>query len=426
MTGRAALAELLHFGVGPIHDLAGSGTGPLAERRLIVKDLFDVAGEATGAGCDIPVKPRAETTAPAIQRLLDAGADYIGKAQMVQLAFGGWGTNRCTGAPRNPWDASVFRVAGGSSSGSAVAVAAGFADLALGSDTGGSIRIPASLCGIVGLKPSHGRVSIEGVVPLAPSLDSVGPMARSVAEVAAAFAVLVGEAAVQEPTPIEALRLRILAGDDLFAEEDVAQAYHNVISRLGHAGAHLRAEALPTSPGDYVAPTGQVMGFEAWRLHGARIMARRQTADPGVLRRFEIASAIDVAAYRAAQLVRETDQKCFEEWFEGADFLLTPATVRTAPPIEQVDEDDFRLAHYTRMANYLNLCAVALPCGFDCNGLPIGLQIIGRAGNESRLLAAAFAVEGIVRLPPRVPSLHLSNLLDDSSDSPNLESPPIV
>jgi aspartyl-tRNA(Asn)/glutamyl-tRNA(Gln) amidotransferase subunit A len=409
---RAALAEALHFAVGAIHDRPEVGEGPLAGQRLIVKDLFHVAGEPTFAGCDTPVEPLATATAPAVQRLIDAGASYIGKAQMVQIAYGGWGTNSCTGAPRNPWDANTFRVAGGSSSGSAVAVAAGFAGLALGSDTGGSIRIPASLCGIVGLKPSQGRISVKDVVPLAPSLDSVGPMARTVAEVAAAFAILADEPAVEQPAPPGSLVIRTLLGEDLVADEDVADAYRAVLALLAGAGATMASALLPTPPADYVAPTGQVMGHEAWALHGARITAARATADPGVLRRFESASAIDAAAYRAALATRDTDRRRFARWFDGADFLITPATARTAPIIDDVDEDDFTLARYTRMANYLNLCAIALPCGFDRSGLPIGVQLIGRAGNESGLIAAAWAIEQLIALPERLPPLHAARCRD--------------
>lgn len=412
MSERAALVEALHFAVGGVHDRPAIGKGPLTGQRLIVKDLFHVAGEPTAAGCDTPLEPVAAATAPAVQRLLDAGATYIGKAQMVQLAFGGWGTNACVGPPRNPWDADGFRVAGGSSSGSAVAVAAGFADLALGSDTGGSIRIPASLCGIVGLKPSQGRIPLDGVVPLAPSLDSIGPMARSVAQVATAFAILADEPVVMGPAPLDGVVIRALLDADLTADPDVASAYSAAVGLLTQAKAAIRPTLLPARPGDYVGPTGQVMGHEAWALHGTRISVARATADPGVLRRFEAVSGIDEATYRAAQAVRATDRRRFAGWFDGAEFLITPATARTAPLIDDVDEGDFTLAYYTRMANYLDLCAIALPCGFDRSGLPIGLQLIGRAGQEERLIAAAWAIERLIALPERLPPLHASRCAD--------------
>lgn len=412
MSTRATLAELLHFGVGEIRDRPGAGSGPLAGRRLIVKDLFNVAGESTYAGCDTPAEPLALVTAPAVQRLIDAGAIYIGKAQMAQLAFGGWGTNTCAGAPRNPWDATAFRVAGGSSSGSAVAVAAGFADLALGSDTGGSIRIPASLCGIVGMKPSQGRISLEGVVPLAPSLDSIGPMAGSVAGIAVAYALLADAPAVSGPAPLESLAISVLAGDDLLAAEDVRDAYGTLVDRLMMARVTLRSSPMPAPPRNYVAAAGQIMGHEAWALHGARIMNAHATADPGVLRRFESAAAIGAAAYGAAQATRVIDRQRFAEWLEGTDFLLTPATACTAPRIETVDEGDFTLAHYTRIANYLDLCAITLPCGFDRLGLPIGLQLLGRAFDEAGLIAAAWALERLLALPPCLPPLHAARCAD--------------
>lgn len=315
------------------------------------------------------------------------------------------------GSPRNPWDENAFRVAGGSSSGSAVAIAAGFADLALGSDTGGSIRIPASLCGIVGLKPSQGRIGMDGVVPLAPSLDSIGPMARTVTDVAAAYAVLAGSLPVKQPARLDALTIRSLAGADLVADDSVASAYNAVFDRLAPL-ATMQAIPLTTPPGAYVGPTGKVMGHEAWALHGTRIMNTRATADPGVLRRFEVASTIDEDAYRVAQAARAADQRRFAQWFDGADYLITPATARTAPTIDGVDEADFTLAHYTRMANYLDLCAIALPCGYDRGGLPIGLQLIGRAGDENGLLAAALAIERVIALPPRLPPLHSSYCAD--------------
>ena len=310
------------------------------------------------------------------------------------------------------WEHRAIRVAGGSSSGSAVAVAAGFADIALGSDTGGSIRIPASLCGIVGLRPSQSRISMEGVVPLAPSLDSVGPMARSVEEVANAFAVLANEPKVTSPINLGRLTFRVLTKDDLVAEEDVARNYHAAIARMATAGAIIKPDALPCPPKDYVGPTGQVMGYEAWALHGERITDARATADPGVLRRFENASQIDMASYLVARATREKDTFRFAQWFEGADFVLTPATARTAPPLGEVDEGDFTLAYYTRMVNYLDLCAISLPCGFDRHGLPVGLQLIGRAGTEAKLIAAAWAIEHLLAIPAQLPPLHISHCLD--------------
>lgn len=378
--------------------------GMLAGKRLVVKDLFNVAGEPTFAGCDVPLVESASCTASAVQRLLDAGAQYIGKAHMAQLAFGGWGTNRCVGAPRNPWDAKQVRVAGGSSSGSAVAVASGAAELALGSDTGGSIRIPAALCGIVGLRPSQARIPMDGVLALAPSFDSVGPMAATAVELAAAFCALANTGAVQ-PVPIATLRLRVIGDDDLYGAPDVIEAYRAATTLLAKAGARVEMTPMIPRPDDYVVPAGQVMGYEAWRLHGAFIERHRATADQGVLRRFDAVRGLDETVYRGALAERERMRAHFATWFEGADLLLTPTTPITAPPLEQVNEGDFTLSHYTRMANYLDLCALSLPCGYDVKGMPIGLQLVARAGEEEMLLAAALTIEALLALPPHRPPL---------------------
>src|SRR4029450_10558868 len=166
----------------------GAGDGP----TFAIKDLFDVAGVPTGGGGKVPLAEKPAETAVVVQRLLDAGWRAVGKTHTVELAYGGWGTNRAVGSPWNPWDAKVHRAPGGSSSGSAVAVAAGLCDAALGSDTGGSVRIPSGVCGVVGLKPGRGLVSLKGVHPPSPALDTVGALARDVATAARMLAVISG------------------------------------------------------------------------------------------------------------------------------------------------------------------------------------------------------------------------------------------
>ncbi len=214
------------------------------------------------------------------------------------------------------------------------------------------------------------------------------------------------------PGSLETLAFRALAGGDLVAHDDVATAYGAAIHTMMEAGASVEAIGLPTSPGDYVGPTGRVMGHEAWALHGDRIERGRATADPGVLHRFRAVAGIDEGEYREAQVRRAADRRTFADWFEGARFLVTPTTARTAPRIDEVDESDFTLAQYTRMANYLDLCGMTLPCGFDRSGLPIGLQIIGRAGDERALITAAWAIEDALALPLRLPLLHTSGTVD--------------
>src|SRR5512140_2371572 len=189
----------------------GDGDGP----AFAIKDLFDVRGVPTGGGAKVPLAENPAAHAVVVQRLLDAGWRAVGKTQTVELAYGGWGTNRAVGAPWNPWDAKVHRAPGGSSSGSAVAVAAGLVDAALGSDTGGSVRIPAATCGVVGLKPGRGLVSLKGVHPLAPTLDTVGVLARDVATAARMLAVISGPdgaTATRGPFDAEAALAQDVAG----------------------------------------------------------------------------------------------------------------------------------------------------------------------------------------------------------------------
>ena len=215
--------------------------GPLHGWRIAIKDNFDVAGDIVSVGTPMFATRRASHTATAVRRLLDAGARIVGRTQMVELAFGGWGINAALGTPRNPWDGRIVRVAGGSSSGSAVAVAARMVPAALGSDTAGSIRMPAALCGITGLKTSFGLIPVDGVFPLAPSYDSVGPMAQGADDCARLFEVLAQArlAPMQAPS---GWRFCVFdsAAYPVPAESAVQQALDEAANAFARLGAHLR------------------------------------------------------------------------------------------------------------------------------------------------------------------------------------------
>ena len=226
---------------------AGFVRGPLHGLPIAIKDLFHIKGRQTTAGSKSWLGRISTETAVCVQRLLDAGMIPLGKTHMVEFAYGTWGTNKPMGTPWNPWDMKVHRVAGGSSSGSAVAVAAGMAPAALGTDTGGSVRIPAALCGLVGLKPTYGRIPLDGVVPLSKSLDSVGPITRTVEDAALLVAVMAGEAlpVFDQPASIEGMRITSLSREQFpdFIEPDIVEGVRRDdraaarTRRAGHRGA---------------------------------------------------------------------------------------------------------------------------------------------------------------------------------------------
>jgi aspartyl-tRNA(Asn)/glutamyl-tRNA(Gln) amidotransferase subunit A len=378
--------------------------------RLAVKDNIDVAGMPTACGSNVFAADIPDRSAPAVERLVEAGMAVIGKTSMPELAFGGWGTNQVCGTPRNPWVRDRHFVPGGSSSGSAVAVAAGLADVALGTDTGGSLRIPAALCGVVGLKPSFGRVSRTGVRLLSPSLDVVGPIARTVAGAEKALRLIAGadpedphtQGALPplhleglEPSGIERTRLGIMP-PDLLAESspEVRRAYAAAVKQLQAKG----AEAVPARPPqpwrDLVGALGTILGYEAAQLH-AGLLAEADRMDPHVARRLRAGLAVTPQAYDAALKQRRQDQDRFDQWLAGLDVILTPATAIAAVPVEEVDEEQLPLSLFTRAINYLDWCAISIPCGLDETGLPLGLQIIAGRGREADLFRIGKAFEAV-------------------------------
>src|SRR6185312_15992866 len=266
----------------------GDGDGP----AFAIKDLFDVKGVPTGGGAQVPLAEDPPANAIVVQKLLDAGWRAVGKTHTVELAYGGWGTNRAVGAPHNPWDSATHRAPGGSSSGSAVAVAAGLCDAALGSDTGGSVRIPAAVCGVVGLKVGRGLVSLKGVHPLSPALDTVGALARDVATAARMLGVISGpdgEAATRGPFDAEAALAAEVAGRRLAAiplehlgevDADVGRLYLAALDRLRRIGVTVQMVRPARALDESFGPNGLIMAGEGWRIHRQRIETHRKVMDP--------------------------------------------------------------------------------------------------------------------------------------------------
>jgi aspartyl-tRNA(Asn)/glutamyl-tRNA(Gln) amidotransferase subunit A len=394
--------------------LAGDMTGG---PTFAIKDLIDVAGVPTGGGAQVPLDPHPHSHAVVVERLLQAGWSAVGKTHTVELAFGAWGTNAVAGTPWNPWDAKVHRAPGGSSSGSAVAVAAGLCDAALGSDTGGSVRIPAAVCGVVGLKPGRGLVSLKGVHPLSPALDTVGTLAVDVATAARMLGLMSGPdgaAAVREPfDPDEALaadvRGRRLAASppDQLGElhPDVARLYLEALEKLRGLGVIVDVVPPLKMLDESFAPNGLIMAGEGWRQWRERIAAQRPVMDPWIVRRFESGRDFTERHLEEAYARRAADQAAYYAWMAPYDGLVSPTCPIPAPPIAGVDEMASPLSRLTRAANYLDLPAITVPCGLTKAGLPVGLQVLGKPRDEAAVVSFGAAFERVSGWNGRRPDL---------------------
>jgi aspartyl-tRNA(Asn)/glutamyl-tRNA(Gln) amidotransferase subunit A len=404
---------------------AGFVRGPLHGLPIALKDLVDVTGRVTTAGSKSwRGRSPAKRTATAVQHLLEAGMILLGKTHMVEFALGSWGRNQPMGAPWNPWDMEVHRVAGGSSSGSGVAVAAGMAPVALGSDTGGSIRIPAAVCGLTGLKPTHGVVSLHGVIPLATTLDSLGPLARTVDDALLVTAAMAGPD-LHDPATLAVPRIDLLAAlaldPDLRGlrvaaldlapvrqalDDDVVRAFEAAVRTFQALGAIVDVVAAPFGFDDVMTRNGRIMAAEAYTVHRDHIGDASLDIDPWVRTRMLAGKAIGAADYIHELAVRRGAIRRFEQWMQGRAALLTPAVPIVAQPLETVDEASTPLAMFTRAANYLGACALTLPAGSSREGLPVGVQLIGAAFTEPLLgtLGRGFQRETAWhRASPRMP-----------------------
>jgi aspartyl-tRNA(Asn)/glutamyl-tRNA(Gln) amidotransferase subunit A len=383
---------------------AGNARGPLHGLPIALKDLLHVAGRQTTAGSKSWLGRRSGLTATVVERLRAAGMVPLGKTHMVEFAFGGWGCNVPMGAPWNPWDTAVHRVAGGSSSGSAVAVAAGLAPVAIGSDTGGSVRIPAAACGLTGLKTTWGLISLHGVVPLAATLDSIGPLARTAEDAALVTAAIAG-ADPRDPATLGAPRFDVdyalgavpdLRGVRIVAvppaqfpaavNADVLRARDATMAALRELGAAVDEERAAIDFDDVMLRNGRIIAAEAYAVHRAHIEDPDLPIDPWVRRRTIAGKAIGAADYidEVARLRRGAAE--FAAWMTRCDALLTPTLPICAIPVDDVDEATTPLAAFTRAANYLGACALSLPAGLSRTGLPIGMQLIGAPFDDAALL----------------------------------------
>ena len=401
----------------------GVARGPLAGLPIALKDLLHIDGRPTTAGSKSWRGRIADHTATTVERLVAAGMIPLGKTHMVEFAFGGWGRNEPMGAPWNPWDARTHRVAGGSSSGSAVAVAGGLAPAAIGSDTGGSIRIPSALCGLTGLKPTYGLVSVHGTVPLSTTLDSIGPLAHTVEDVAQLTAAIAGPdprdpttlsaprvdfaAALAGAPDVRGMRITALAPEQFpsYTLPDVVHAYHDAIAALRDRGALIDREQFPLDFDDAMVRNGRIIAAEAYDYHRAYIEDESLEIDPWVRKRVLGGKTISASEYHDEIAEHHRAVAWFAGWMRGRDALLTPTLPITATPIGEVDESTTPLATWTRAANYLGACALSLPAGFSVDGLPIGVQLTGAAFTEATLVRIGRAFQQTTDWHRRRPDL---------------------
>ncbi|MGH2939140.1 MAG: amidase [Solirubrobacterales bacterium] len=389
-------------------ETAHGAPGPLAGMPICVKDIIDVAGMPTTAGGAGWVR-RPDEDATVVARLRAAGAVVVGKGNTNEFACGIDGRNPHKGDCRNPWDPA--RLTGGSSSGPAAAVAAGIADGAVGSDTSGSIRVPAALCGVVGIRPTRGLVPADGVVPLAWSLDAVGPLARDVATAALLLDVLAGRTPAPAPRPeVHGLRLGVATSLMGLAEEPVAGALGVAADGLREAGAEVVDCSIPNLD-RATAIHRIVQACEVAAAHAPWFERQRDRYAPEVRARIEAGYGLSAEAYLRAQRHRRLFTRAFATAMDGVDAVLAPASPVLPPPIaaEEItvrgERRPVRAALLSCVAplSQLDCPMVAVPAGVR-EGLPVGLQLIGRPGSEDLLLRVAAAVESNVG-PIRPPSL---------------------
>jgi len=383
---------------------SGRAPGRFAGIPIGVKDLFDIAGEPTRAGSAVlHDAPPALATAPAVARLIRAGFVPLGRTNMTEFAFSGLGVNPHHGTPRSPWDRATGRLPGGSSSGTAVAVADGMGLAGLGTDTGGSCRVPAALCGIVGWKPTAARVPLAGVLPLAPSLDSVGPLANSVADCALLDALMAGEEdpAPPVPAPLAGMRLGVPRGTYMMDGFDatVARVFERTLARLSAAGARIELFDLPELADISAAnATGGFAASESWAWHRRLIAERAELYDPRILARIRRGERISAADYIALREDRARIIAAIAPRTAPFDAVVTPTCPIVPPALAEVEDEaaynriNLLLLRNTSVGNFLDRCAISLPC-HEADEPPVGLMLMGERMGDARLLAVAASVQ---------------------------------
>lgn len=389
---------------------AGLPRSPLDGVPVAWKDLFDLQGATTTAGSRVLARQTPATEdAAVVERLRAAGMVSVGRVGMTEFAFSGLGLNPHYGTPRNPHGGGEARIPGGSSSGSAVAVARGLVSVSIGTDTGGSVRIPAAFNGIVGYKATHGRYPMEGVFPLSRSLDSLGVLCRTVADAAAVDAAMEGKVG-SDVTRRAIAGTRIVVPTNVVfddAEPAVIERFEAALARLSRAGARIERRAIAAFDGvlEVGAKRGALVTAEAYALHIARLSgSAADEMDSRVASRMRggaTISMVDLVEIRdaRARLIADARRDV------GVDaFVAYPTVAHVAPLAKPLEQDDAlyvqinaRTLRNTMLGNFLEWCGVSLPCGTDGQGLPVGFLLSALSGKDAELLGLALDVEDVLR-----------------------------
>lgn len=380
---------------------------------VAVKDLCDLEGQITTGGSQDQLTRRSPTTCTAIERLLRGGMVMLGKTHMVEFAFGGFGTNPVMGTPHNPWDLETHRVPGGSSSGSGVAVAAALAPAAIGSDTGGSVRIPAALNGITGLKTTCGLISLHGALPLSGTLDSIGPMTRDMQDSALLTELMAGadpldpatlnrplfqfKAPDQSAKPLQGMRIAMIppAQYPIQMGADVLRLLDDTRRVLVDLGAQVVDKPFPFDFKDMMLRNGYIIAAEAFAIHREYIDDMSRPFGEFVRKRIQSGSKISAADYIDAMAAHRRAIAAWTDWMGNVDALLSPCTPFGAIALTEVDEATTPMASFTRAGNYLGACGVSLPAGFADNGMPIGMQLLGKPFDDATMVKIGMAFQRV-------------------------------
>lgn len=390
----------------------GTDFGPMQGIPVSVKDLYGLNGTETYAGSPQALPAPYQVEGPVVSVLRRQLAVFTGKSHTVEFAFGGLGVNSHWTTPRNPWDADSHRVSGGSSCGAGVSLQEGSAWVALGSDTAGSVRVPASMTGTVGLKTSYGRWPLAGIFPLSPTLDTAGILTRTVADALVGFAAIDPYYQGQltrlehEASQIDSKTLTISTGDPLLWENcdpGISEAVETALDELGKAGINIVQSTLPaTEKAIEFFMVGGVAGIELKEFLQSQLPAWLETADPVVGSRLKSNSTIDAEEYLRRRRTLNKLSARAAPYFAEVDVVASPTVPITPPRLSEVAEVDgyqprnVQALRNTAVGNVLGLCSITIPVGLDAGGMPVGLQLFAGHGHDARLLTIATHIEQIL------------------------------